>query len=115
MKSHEPFSSAGSVPSGHFLTSNKDVLGLYVCERTYREHGPGVLLVKISVEMNEGAEGHDIGFGNQEQTELHLGELMKETDQLATHRVFECQFCGSRMAEREEGAPCPECSIRPSP
>ena len=78
-------------------------------------HGPGVLLVKISVEINEGAKGMTSEFGNQEQTELQLGELMKETDQLATHRVFECQFCGSRMAKREEGEPCAECGTPPSP
>lgn len=54
-------------------------------------------------------------FGNQERIEQQLGELMKQTDHLATQQVTRCEFCGSQMATGEEGEPCPECGVRPNP
>jgi len=53
-------------------------------------------------------------FGSQEPIEQHLGELMKQTDHLATPRVTRCEFCGSQLGS-EEGEPCAECGVRPNP
>jgi rubrerythrin len=53
-------------------------------------------------------------FGNQEGIEQQLGELMKQTEHLATQQVTRCEFCGSQMARGEESEPCPECGVRPN-
>jgi rubrerythrin len=53
------------------------------------------------------SESHD-----QEQLEYRLGELMTQTDHLATPRILECESCGSRVIVRDEGEPCPQCAIR---